>query len=269
VNPAASADGKTLAYHRRSGATNQWSNLVIRLLESRTERVIPTVFRYAGTPTWLPDGQSILQVARDVQNHRTLYQVELKSGDVTRLMNDENFAPGPAASPDGRRVYAADTIPERAALRVIDIASGARKEVEHPGSVRNVAASPDGRSIAFVTTESFPPTRAHFFVADADGTNVRAILTTDKQDEFPTLAGGQRWSPDSRFIYFLRQGGRSLWRIPAAGGAATLVGDLGKIPATSIDVSRDGRRVIFGAGSGFTVEIWTLENVLPGPTASR
>jgi Tol biopolymer transport system component len=269
VNPATSPDGKSLAYHRRTDLTNQWSTLVIRSLDSRTERVIPTVFRYAGTPAWLPDGQSIIQVARDVENHRTLYRVELRSGEVTRLMNDENFAPLPATSPDGRRVYAADTIPERAALRVIDIASGARTEIQHSGSVRGVAASPDGRSIAFVANESNIPARAHLYVADSDGANVRAILTTDKPDEFPLLAGGQRWSADSRFIYFLQQGKRSLWRIPAAGGAPALVGDLGKIPATSIDVSRDGRRVIFGAGSGFTVEVWALENVLPSPAVRK
>jgi hypothetical protein len=61
----------------------------------------------------------------------------------------------------------------------------------------------------------------------------------------------------------------SLWRIAAAGGAPALVGELGRIPAASIDVSRDGRRVFFGAGSGVTVEVWALENVLPRSTATR
>ena len=161
-----------------------------------------------------------------------------------------------------------DTFADRAVLAVIDIASGARTPMSHAGSARAVGASPDGRSIAFVAVESGPPTRTHLYVADADGANVRAILTTEKQDEVPVFGGGVRWSPDSRFIYFVRGKG-SLWRIAATGGAPALVGELGKIPVRTIDVARDGRQVIFGTDSGFTVEVWALENVLPAQKANR
>jgi Tol biopolymer transport system component len=268
LNPAASSDRKWLAYHRRLEADNQWSQLVVRSLETGGERVFPTVFRYAGMPAWVDDGQSILQVARDVQNDRTVYRVDLKSGDVTRLINSPSLAPGVSVSPDGRKAYGGDTIPERTALEVIDLTSGARTGIAHAGSARNVGASPDGRSIAFVTIESGPPTRGRLYVADADGRNVREILTTDKQNEVPVSVGGVRWSPDSRFIYFLR-GNTSLWRIAAAGGEPALVGELGKIPVRSIDVTHDGRQVIFGTGAGFTVEVWALENVLSVAPATR
>ena len=268
LNPAASPDGQFLAFHRRSAATNQWSTLVVRSLQSGAERVLPTVFRYAGTPTWVDGGQNILQVARDAQNNRTFYKVDLKSGDVTRLIDKGSLAPGASLSPDGRRAYGADTFADRAVLAVIDIASGARTQISHAGSARGVGASPDGRSIAFVATESFQSTRAHLYVADADGANVRAILTTEKQDEVPVFNGGVRWSPDSRFIYFVRGQG-SLWRIPASGGAPSLVGDLGKLPVRTIDVAHDGRQVIFGTDSGFTVEVWALENVLPAQKTNQ
>ncbi|HEX8030218.1 MAG TPA: hypothetical protein VF491_17210 [Vicinamibacterales bacterium] len=45
LNPAASPDRKSLAFHRRTAATNQWSTLVIRSMESGAERIVPTVFR--------------------------------------------------------------------------------------------------------------------------------------------------------------------------------------------------------------------------------
>ncbi len=269
LNPAASPDRRLLAFHRRAGATNQWSNLVVRSMESGAERVMPTVFRYAGTPVWVDDGQNIVQVARDAENNRTIYKVDLKSGEVTRLINTGSMAPGASLSPDGRKAYAGDTFADRAVLAVIDIASGAHTQMSHAGSAtRGVGASPDGRSIAFVAVESFPPTRTHLYVADADGANVRAILTTEKQDEVPVFNGGVRWSPDSRFIYFVRGKG-SLWRIAATGGTPALVGELGKIPVRTIDVARDGRQVIFGTDSGFTVEVWALENVLPAQKANR
>jgi Tol biopolymer transport system component len=268
LNPAASPDRKLLAFHRRSTATNQWSNLVVRSMDGGAERIIPTVFRYAATPVWVDGGQNIIQIARDTENNRTIYKVDLKSGEVTRLIQTGSFAPGATLSPDGRRAYAGDTFTERAALAVIDIASGARTQISHAGSARGVAASPDGRSIAFVADESFPATRTHLYMADADGANARAILTTDKPDEAPVLNGGVRWSTDSQFIYFIRGKG-SLWRIAAIGGAPALVGELGKMQVRSIDVTRDGRQVLFGTDSGFTVDVWSLENVLPAQKPNR
>lgn len=269
LNPAASPDRKFLAFHRRTAASNQWSTLVIRSMESGAERIVPTVFRYAATPVWVDGGQSIVQVARDAQNNRTIYKVDLKSGDVTRMIDTGSMAPGASVSPDGRRAYAGDTFVDHPALAVIDIASGARTQMSHAGAAtRGVAASPDGRSVAFVTVESFPPTRTHLYVADSDGGNVRAILTTEKQGEVPVFGGGTRWSPDSRFIYFVRGTG-SLWRIAASGGAPVLVGQLGNMRVRTIDVASDGRQVIFGTDSGFTVEIWALENVLPAQKANQ
>jgi Tol biopolymer transport system component len=269
LNPAASPDRKSLAFHRRTAATNQWSTLVIRSMESGAERIVPTVFRYAGTPVWVDGGQSIVQVARDAENNRTIYKVDLKTGDVTRMINSGSMAPGASVSPDGRRAYAGDTFVEHPSLAVIDVASGTRTQMSHAGdATRGVGVSPDGRSVAFVTVESLPTRRTHLYVADADGGNVRAILTTDKQDEVPVFGGGMRWSPDSRFIYFVRGTG-SLWRIAASGGTPVLVGQLGNIRVRTIDVASDGRQLTFGTDSGFTVEIWALENVLPAPKANR
>jgi Tol biopolymer transport system component len=262
LNPAASPDRKFLAFHRRTAATNQWSNLVVRSMESGVERVIPTVFRYAGPPVWVDAGQDIVQIARDAENDRMLFKVNLKSGEVTELIKIGNRSPGASLSPDGRRAYAGDTTADGAALAVIDIASGARTRMSHAGSSRAVSTSRDGRSVAFVAVESGPPTRTHLYVADADGANVRAILSTEKPDQAPMFPGGLKWSPDSRFIYFVRGTG-SLWRISASGGAPTLVGQLGNVRVRTIDVTSDGRQAIFGTDSGFTVDIWALENVLP------
>ncbi|HEX8030217.1 MAG TPA: hypothetical protein VF491_17205 [Vicinamibacterales bacterium] len=193
----------------------------------------------------------------------------MKTGDVTRMINSGSMAPGASVSPDGRRAYAGDTFVEHPSLAVIDVASGTRTQMSHAGdATRGVGVSPDGRSVAFVTVESLPTRRTHLYVADADGGNVRAILTTDKQDEVPVFGGGMRWSPDSRFIYFVRGTG-SLWRIAASGGTPVLVGQLGNIRVRTIDVASDGRQLIFGTDSGFTVEIWALENVLPAPKANR
>ena len=78
-----------------------------------------------------------------------------------------------------------------------DLASGRRTDVSHAGASRAIAASPDGRSVAFVATNTTPPFRGDLHVADADGRNVRTVLTTLKSDELPPSVA---WSSDSRFF---------------------------------------------------------------------
>jgi hypothetical protein len=43
----------------------------------------------------------------------------------------------------------------------------------------------------------------------------------------------------------------------------------GTIRVRTIDVARAGRQVIFGTGSGFTADIWVLQNVLLAQGANR
>ena len=155
---------------------------------------MPTVFRYAGPPVWFDGGQNIVQFARDAENNRTLYKVDLKSGEVVRSISVGNLGPGASLSPDGRRAYAGGQPADRAKLAVIDIASGARTQISACWQSRAVSASPDGRSVAFVAVErARRPGRTSTWRMPT-GANVRAILTAEKQDQAPTFGGGLRWS---------------------------------------------------------------------------
>jgi Tol biopolymer transport system component len=267
LNPSASPDGKSLAYvsQRTQGLTVNGGQLVIRSLETGEERVMPTIFRGAGKPLWLPDGHGLIVLARNHQNHTTIYRVDLTSSEIVTLLDTGQPAPQLAAlSPDGRTVYfgtKGQGEPLRNHVVVFDLASGRRTDVSHAGTSWGMAASPDGRSIAFVATETItPPFRADLYVADADGVNVRTVLTANTPGDFPADLA---WSSDSRFIYFLRRGKGSLWRVAATGGSPTLVGELSPDVVGTIDISPDGRRVIYGAGGPPTIEVWALENLRP------
>ena len=108
-NPAASPDGKSLAYlSRRNGTPNYWANLVVRSLETGAERVIPTLFRAAGaggTPVWLPDGQSIIQPARNARAIR--FSPQDRPEERRDFDGDQHSKPNPcdgchlAGRPDG------------------------------------------------------------------------------------------------------------------------------------------------------------------------
>jgi Tol biopolymer transport system component len=275
LNPSASPDGKSVAYlsQRTQGLSGNWAHLVIRSLETGAERVIPTIFRGGGKPLWLPDGQSLIEVGRNGQNHTALYKVDLTSGEVVPLIDTGASLPQSAAlSPDGRTAYVGSLsrdVPSRHHLAAYDLASGRRTDVRHAGTSRGIAASPDGRSVAFIASEDItPPFRAYIYVADADGGNVRTVLTADRVDGSPATMN-LAWSADSRFIYFLRRNKGSLWRVAAAGGSPSLVGELSTDVVGTIDISADGKRVFYGAGGPPTIEVWAIENLQPALKLSR
>lgn len=269
LNPSASPDGKYLAYvsQRTQGLSDNRGHLVIRSVETGDERVMPTIFQGAGKPLWLPDGRALIVLGRNGQNHTTIYRVDLTRGQIDTLLDTGKSVPQLAAlSPDGRTVYFSSGAPENLLKNHVvayELSSGRRTDFAHGGTSRAMAASPDGRSIAFVATESVtPPFRADLFVADADGGNVRSVFTVNAPGDFPS---GVAFSSDSRFIYFLRQGKGGLWRVAADGGSPTLVGELSTDVVGAIDISADGRRVIYGAGGPAKIEVWSLENLRPQP----
>ena len=274
-NASASPDGKSLAYlsQRTQGASANRPDVVIRSLETGAERVIPSFFQYGGKPLWFPDGQGLIVPARNSQNYTTVYKVDLKSGEVAALI--ETGVTGrqsTAISADGRTLYFTQEDAQGVNHVVVhDLASGRRTDVSYAGNARTLAASPDGRSIAFAAAHTITrPFRTDLHVADADGGNVRTVLTTSMPLEVPSTAlAAVAWSADSRFIYFVRQGTGSLWRVAAAGGSPTLVGELSTDAVGTIDISADGRRVIYGAGGPPTIEVWALENLLPKAAASK
>ena len=274
TNPSASPDGRLLAYFSlRSQGSHNRPDLMIRSLETGAERVIPAFFQYGGKPVWLPDGQGLIVAGRNDQNYTTVYKVDLKSGEVATLI--ETAATGrqsAAVSADGRTVYFSQEDAQGINHVVAhDLVSARRTDLPHTGNSRTMAASPDGRSIAFVAAHNIiRPFRTDLHVADADGGNVRTVLTTSTPSELPTaVPAAVAWSADSRFIYFVRQGTGSLWRVAAAGGSPALVGELSTEVVGTIDISADGRRVIYGAGGPPRIEVWALENLLPPSAASK
>jgi len=79
----------------------------------------------------------------------------------------------------------------------------------------DVAWSPDGSRVAFHLGDGGDP----IFVADRNGNNPKQIFVDQPgmHCHFPA------WSPDGRFIYFVRGNlavsGMDIWRVPSAGGA--------------------------------------------------
>jgi len=64
-----------------------------------------------------------------------------------------------------------------------------------------VTFAPDGRRFAYYRSEEGQPGRSALVVANADGTNIRPIVTKHWPDRFvPVFFGSPSWSPDGRTI---------------------------------------------------------------------
>jgi TolB protein len=113
--------------------------------------------------------------------------------------------------------------------------------------------SPDGRRIVYTRGDPLQDA-CHIFVCNADGSNSRQLTHTPK-----TIDGPPAWSPDGRWIIFIRAGRHrpysmggmvwdqwGLWRVNADGDAdERALSDERYYQAGSPSVSPDGRQVLF------------------------
>ncbi|MFO7866920.1 MAG: S9 family peptidase [Candidatus Aminicenantes bacterium] len=144
--------------------------------------------------------------------------------------------------------------------------SGLLGEDTHPFSVHDMLAmerisdpqvSPDGKSVVFTlrtTDMENNRGRTNLWLLDMDSRQTR-LLTTHQESDF-----NPRWSPDSRYVWFLstRSGSSQVWRIRAEGGEARQMTDL-PLDAGNLLVSPDGRTI------AFTLDIF-LSHPSPGET---
>jgi dipeptidyl aminopeptidase/acylaminoacyl peptidase len=109
--------------------------------------------------------------------------------------------------------------------------------------------SPDGRQVLYTVAEldwSENKRNTRLWIANADGSDARMFTSADGD-------GSARWSPDGRWVSFLRSAeednggeGRQLWLIRTDGGEAR---QLTKHPTAvrSYEWTRDGSRIVFMA----------------------
>jgi Tol biopolymer transport system component len=268
TTPSWSPDGKSIAYFsRRVEPTDQNSpaTLVIRSVESGQETTIPTTFTYPGQPRWFPDGQSILQVARNNQNTTCFYKVDVRTGSVRELVNTgSGLPPGSALSPDGSTVYVRhaqkfDTI------AAYDLATGRQTDIHGPsleGPFLAIAPSPDGRRLAYPARSSSGSLR--LYVTNSDGSDARDLLVAHPQTGYIT---GLTWTADSKWIYFVLSDSAvvlghnsQLWRVAADGAAPEYTG-LAASTMRALSLHPDGTRLIFAGGELLRSEYWALDNL--------
>lgn len=223
--PRWSPDGRRMAFiSDRDGSNQIW---LIDLAGGEARKPVP-IEGGASSFAWSPDGRKIAFLARspkppgmekaakapddvivfdkDVPGLQ-LFVLDPASGETSRLTPDPSAVTDFSWSPDGNTIaFAAQPSPRiqdlyRTDIYTVDLETRVIRDlVKRPGIDTFPRFSPDGRQIAFLSTEGKTDWIANWYlclVPAAEGGAPRNI--TPKFDEFLFTP---KWSPDGRGIFF-------------------------------------------------------------------
>jgi len=263
-NPTFAPDGKRLAYLAgfRYGTPSRRS-LRIAELDGRVLKEIPfgPAFSNLQTTAFLPDGQTVAQVATDRKKQRSILLFSSQTGALLRTlaMEPQSNVWLSGFSPDSRYLYAA--VPSRLTKSVhverIDLETDERTTIpcrsrEHLPSVR---VSPDGQLLLM-------PIRADAPQGESWNVVVRRLSDGTEKVVKQRVAGRMLWDFDSRHVLCMKDG--NLHRVSIETGAEeVLLRNSGYIEA----VSPDGKWLAFRKSGGDS-RIWVVENFLPAKSVS-
>lgn len=160
------------------------------------------------SPTWSPDGGSLVYSKLLASGQRDLFRYDLKSGE-TRLTQGER-AYAAAYAPDGRIFYAANNPdgssrlevlgPDAKPQEIVDLARPKWAEAPAGASIHSMAVSPDGKNLALVLQGE--DGSQNLYRLELDGLQLTRLTQDRHQDADPS------WSPDGRYILFSSDPGR-------------------------------------------------------------
>jgi serine/threonine protein kinase/Tol biopolymer transport system component len=124
----------------------------------------------------------------------------------------------PTASPDGTELAFLSDSGGHSNLWVRDLQSGAERQITHerdPHIATGVPIwSPDGKSIAFVSSRGNPGLVFGIWLVNPDGGNVRNLVPRGL---------GATWSPDGRWVYFVERANDVVRKVSVDGGSPVVV----------------------------------------------
>jgi Tol biopolymer transport system component len=164
-------------------------------------------------PSWHPDGSRLAFAAQVTDGRSDVFEVEIATGAVTRLITLPGEQNGPAYHPAGGSIaYLSRATPDdEYDILVTDLATGETRQLtDHPGRDASPDWSPDGMQLAFRRDTDDV---SDIWVMNADGSGATQLTDGPGESYDP------RWSPDGTRILFTtdRAGNDDLWIMDADG----------------------------------------------------
>lgn len=224
--PSWAPDGSALAYFSADPSEAGMELHIVDFKQGSTATLRAAGSEMGPSPaSWSADGSRLAFLAQDAKGARQVHVVERNGSSLVNVSGSFNARNKASAeiSPDGRQVvYVADAR-QRRPLVLVDLATGASKELTpEPDAAFEVARwSPDGRQLAVVRSANPAEagTRSDVFVMNPDGSGLRNLSQHPAEDFDP------RWSSDGRSIVFasLRSGTSQLYRVDLFAGRTEAV----------------------------------------------
>jgi Tol biopolymer transport system component len=212
--PSLSPDGNFVAFLWSGPVSTGMADLWVKAVDGDALRQLTdTPLLNETWAAWSPDGQQIAFSRRDGAKSAGIFVVS-PLGGAERKVSDA-FGTSPAWTPDSRSLLVGDGTPKGTAIFQQDLQTGERRQLTWPSpgfNDRFPAASPDGRTLAFVRLSAVAGQAALFLGPMAGG---HAARRTD----WSAAIGSVTWTPDSRDVLYTHgdTSGSRAFRLAALG----------------------------------------------------
>lgn len=199
TNPVWSPDGKKILFLTRKGykLNYEFDLWVINADGSNITKIDTDIRVYnSRMPKWSPDSSKILYVT-DSEKRLKIY--DLKNKTIFNLLGSNTEVEYPCWSPDGTMILTyLKSNKERGVYSISLDGNDKIKLLNNKGSYEIFSWAPDSSKFAYIYTKpffSFGGKKSGMYVVDRNG----------KKDKFLGDAYYYEWSPDSKFIAFLKK----------------------------------------------------------------
>jgi Tol biopolymer transport system component len=273
-----SPDGRRVAMYTAQGRGPEGpgsTSVAVVDLESKEHRVFTLPILVPGGAAglaWFPDAQALLVVGRGIDEPiLTFHRLDLTNGQIQQLHRTRvagTATSRPSLSPDGAAVFYIDSLrgDRNRSLMRLDVRTGQVTEFKAGRWFGSISVSPDGGRLAYIEQpEGDGPPRGRLIVAPVAGGEERVLFDAPWVDG--TRIGTLTWSPDGKYVFFVRADQKSerqmLFRVPSAGGEPQETGISTPGTLKNPDVHPDGRRIAYTTTQRVPSELWVFENFLP------
>jgi TolB protein len=183
LSPAWSPDGQWLAY---VSFENHLSAVYVQRVRSGERRLVSARVGVNSAPAWSPDGNRLALTLSGSTGNLDLFTLDLRTQVLTRLTEDPAVDTEAVWSPDGKTIYF--TSDRAGSAQIYRLDPGSPQRVQRVTFNVPYAArprlSPDGRKLAFITSEG-----KNFRIAVLDlPSGTVTLLSRGALDESPSFA---------------------------------------------------------------------------------
>jgi hypothetical protein len=157
----------------------------------------------ASRPTFAPDGQSIMFFSTEAGEKPAIYHTVGQISEVMRREAQPIQGESPAWTPDGKQIVYKGCLGVDCGLILSNVDGSFPKQLTPGLTDTNPAVSPDGKTVAFMSSQAG---NWDVYTVGIDGTGVTQVTTDTFDDGLPI------WSPDGKTIVFASNRG-NVWSV--------------------------------------------------------